>query len=90
MNKKEFDCNFRVDVNHAWSGSAYFVNNDRTRTYIITVAAVPEGKANASKASIKEALDLRTIEMAADGWTRIEREEKRSLDDELRASKKVR
>lgn len=90
MNKKEFDCNFHIDVNHAWSGSAYFVNGDRTRTYMITVAAMPEGKANVSKASIKDTLMTREKEMAADGWIRVEREEMRALDNQLRASKKVR
>lgn len=89
MSKKEFDCHFHIDVNHAWSGSAYFVNTDRTRTYMITVAAMPEGKANTSKADIKNTLMTREKEMADEGWIRVDREEMRALDNKLRTVKKV-
>ena len=89
MAEKTFDCNFHVDVNNAWCGSAYFIKADRSRTHIVSHAAIPHGKANTSKASIKESLDESAKQMAQEGWIRVSREEMYACEREIRAAKIV-
>ena len=75
MANKEFDCNFHVDVNNAWCGSAYLINPRTNKTMVYRYAAVPHGKANVSKATIKVELEARSAALAEEGWTRVSREE---------------
>lgn len=89
MAEKTFDCNFHVDVNSAWCGSAYFIKADRSRTYVVSHAAIPYGKANASKASIKESLDESAKQMAQENWVRVSREEMYKCEKAIRAAKIV-
>jgi hypothetical protein len=89
MAEKTFDYNFHLDVNNAWCGSAYFINADRSRTHIVSHAAVPGGKANTSKARIKESLDESTKQMAEEGWIRVSREEMYECERAIRAARIV-
>ena len=89
MAEKTFDCNFHIDVNQAWCGSAYFIKADRSRTYIVSHAAIPYGKANTSKASIKESLDESTQKMIQEGWIRVSREEMYECERAIRAARIV-
>lgn len=75
MAEKTFDCNFRIDVNSAWSGSAYLINYHTNKTMVYSYAALPYGKANVSKATIKAELEARSAALAEEGWTRVSREE---------------
>lgn len=75
MAEKTFDCNFHVNVNSAWCGSAYLINHRTNKTMVYSYAAVPYGKANVSKATIKVELEARSAALADEGWTRVSREE---------------
>lgn len=87
MAEKTFDYNFHLDVNDAWCGSAYFVKADLSRTHIVSHAAVPGGKANTSKARIKESLDETAEQMKQEGWIRVSREEMYKCEKAIRAAK---
>lgn len=89
MAEKTFDCNFHIDVNQAWCGSAYFIKSDRSRTHIVSHAAVPGGKANTSKARIKESLDETAEQMKKEGWIRVSREEMYKCERAIRAARIV-
>lgn len=89
MAEKTFDCNFHVDVNSAWCGSAYFVKADRSRTCVVSHAAVPYSKANVSKASIRESLNESAKQMEQEGWIRVSREEMYKWEKAIRAAKIV-
>lgn len=87
--EKTFDINAHIDINGAWSGSAYFVNRNAHRTYAIHSAAMPGEKATPSKEKIRARLDTETERMIAEGWTRVSREEMHEYDKELRAAKRL-
>lgn len=89
MATKEFNCNFRLDINNAWCGSAYFIKTDRSRTHIVSHAAMPNGRANTSKTRIKESLDESAKQMAEAGWIRVSYEEMQECERAIRAAKIV-
>lgn len=89
MATKKFDCNFHVDVNSAWCGSAYFVKADCSRTYVVSYAATPNGKANTSKTTIKENLNEWAEKMEQEGWIRVSREEMYECEKAIRAARKL-
>lgn len=77
MAKKEFTVKFHKDVNEAWCGSAYFVNDVLGKKHVVTVAAAPREKKTTSVGFIKERLDGYENEMRDRhyGWYRVTEEE---------------
>ncbi len=75
--ENEFKVKLFKNVNESWSGTAYFTNADKSRTYCITVSAMPGEKANTAKAYVKEQLAENVTKFLADnkGWKRIECDE---------------
>lgn len=75
--KQEIKIDFRKEVNEAWCASAYFVNDNTHKKYVITVAAGPGESAKTAKPYIKERLEDKSKEylLLNDGARRVEYEE---------------
>lgn len=75
-NKKEFAIAFHKDVNSAWSGSAYFVNDILGKHLVVSVAAGPNKNKTVSVSLIKERLTEYEEEMRSRhyGWYRVKKE----------------
>ena len=77
MAKKEFPIKFQKDVNSAWCGSAYFVNDILGKKFVVSVAAGPNEKKTTSVSWIKQRLSEYEEEMRSRhyGWYRVTVEE---------------
>ena len=62
MSVKEFKVDFHKDVNDAWCASAYFINDNTRKKYVISVAAGPGESAKTAKPDVKERLEDRCKE----------------------------
>lgn len=80
--ENEFKVKLFKNVNESWSGTAYFTNSDNSKTYCITVSAMPGEKANTAKAYVKEQLAESVTKFLSEhlGWKRIERDECEKID----------
>ena len=76
-NKKEFAIAFHKDVNSAWSGSAYFVNDILGKRLVVGVSAGPNETKTISVSWIKQRLTEYEEEMRSRhyGWYRVNKEE---------------
>ena len=77
MAKKEFPVKLHKDVNDAWCGSAYFVNDVLGKRFVVSVAAAPQEKKVTATGWIKERLTAYENEMRNRhyGWYRVTSEE---------------
>ena len=75
--KKEFPIKFHKDVNDAWCGAAFFVNDTLGKRHVVSVAGGPHEKKTTSVSWIKQRLTEYEEEMRERhiGWRRVTEEE---------------
>lgn len=74
---KEFPIKFHKNLNDAWYGSAYFVNDVLCEKHVVTVTAAPKEKKAPSINRIKAKLFgfEETMRLRHYGWYRVTEEE---------------